>query len=294
MEWCRPCNWIRPAWILVFVLATPLPSSSRVVLSELMYDPEGTDHHDEFVELVNIGDDVENLDGWSVGDEFDLDRLVGDDLWLRAGQYALVLDGSYEGGETKRYDDVPDEVLVLTIEDKAFGARGWPNGKAGKVLLRDVAGDTVETFTYQPLDQPGRTYEKRTLAGGSTPDNWEPARCLGGTPGRLNSADPDAGVSKRLWLSARPNPFSESLTVEYRVSATPAIVNVWVYDVVGNLQRKLIDHAQARSADAVVWDGCDRHGTAVPLGAYVLYASANVQGRLAQVKTAVVRSAAPE
>ena len=282
----------RLAWSLLVLLAgMPLPSASRVVLSEVMYDPEGADYHTEYVELVNIGDTTTDIGGWRVGDGKELDEIVGDDLALKAGQYALVLDGSYAGAAISTYESLPAEALVVAIDDKAFGLRGWSNSVASTVVLRDAAGDTVETFSYSLLRQPGRSYEKVALAGPPSSGNWMPSRYIGGTPGRLNSTSEDGTETERLRLLTHPNPFLGSLTVEYYVSETPAIVNVWVYDVEGNLLRKLLDNAEAGPTDTVVWDGLDESGSTVPVGAYILYASASVQGRFRHVKTVVIRGA---
>ena len=116
----------------------------------------GADYHTEYVELVNIGDTTTDIGGWRVGDGKELDEIVGDDLALKAGQYALVLDGSYAGAAISTYESLPAEALVVAIDDKAFGLRGWSNSVASTVVLRDAAGDTVETFSYSLMRQPGR------------------------------------------------------------------------------------------------------------------------------------------
>jgi hypothetical protein len=150
---------------------------------------------------------------------------------------------------------------------------------------------TVETFTYPLLSQPGRSHEKVALAGPYSAGNWILSRHIGGSPGRLNSTSEKGKNDERLQLMARPNPFLGLLTVEYRLADTLATINVWVYDIEGNLLRKLIENSQARPTDTVVWDGLDESGTTVPVGAYILYASASVQGRFYDVKTVVVRGA---
>ena len=90
------------ALLLISAALAPVLScgSARagVVLSEVMYDPSGPDHHDEYGELVNTDSAASvDLSGWGLGDGEEIDRLQdgGGGMVLAPGQFALVLDGSY-------------------------------------------------------------------------------------------------------------------------------------------------------------------------------------------------------
>ena len=112
---------------IISQLLAPISGFPQVVLNEVMYDPDGSEHHDEFVELKNLSvDEAVNLRGWSVGDGEELDSLLdaGDGLTLGPGQLGLVLDGSYFGNSTA-YEHVPTDAILLTINDRAFGKMGW-------------------------------------------------------------------------------------------------------------------------------------------------------------------------
>ena len=51
-----------------FLVGLPTPLWGQVVLSEVMFDPAGSEFYDEFVEVQNVGDQAVDLTGWRVGD----------------------------------------------------------------------------------------------------------------------------------------------------------------------------------------------------------------------------------
>ena len=53
------------AFILFFLLTSC--AEGDIVLTEVMFDPSGSEHYDEFVELYNTGPDTVDLEGWTVG-----------------------------------------------------------------------------------------------------------------------------------------------------------------------------------------------------------------------------------
>ena len=138
--------------VLVLVLQGPGLVESQVRLSEVMADPPGSESHDEFVELSNIGLDTLDLAGWQLGDGEELDRIAdaGEGTRLAPGAMALVLDGSYKGASTT-YESVQELARIVTIEDRAFGRGGWSNSTPERVLVVSAAGDTVDVLTYDPM-----------------------------------------------------------------------------------------------------------------------------------------------
>ena len=284
----------RLAWYASLLLwLTAPPAFARVVLNEVMYDPVGPDYHHEYVEVVNIGAETLDLAGWRLGDGEEMDLLEGERLSLDSGQYGLIVDGSLAGAVDNAFGRLPAAAVAIAIDDNAFGRRGWPNSRPGHVILVDAAGNTVDSLSYSPLNEPGRSYERVVLDGPSTSANWLPARFIGGTPGRRNSGSDPAASHQGLRLTARPNPFSEAVAFGCRVACTPALVNLWLYDVEGNLLRRLLDNAEAKQSGTVVWDGRTEARVAVPFGSYIAYVSASLDGRLAQERLVVVRSPLP-
>lgn len=188
---CKAGEWLCAAFLC---LAGVWPASADVVLSEIMFDPAGSDSYDEYVELYNTASTgAVDLAGWTLGDGVAFDRIVAEDRGTRleAGGFALILDSGYFEYSTS-YDPLPAEVLVLTIDGASFGDRGWNNQIPEPVVLLDAEGDTVACHWYTVGNAPGHSDEKILLEGGDGPGNWGDSVVEGGTPGLPNSVCPPA------------------------------------------------------------------------------------------------------
>jgi hypothetical protein len=163
---------------------------SQVVISEIMFDPSGSENSDEFVELVNVspGDTID-LRGWRLGDGTGDDALkdAGNGLRLSPNQVAVILDPDYFGQSTSYDSLIPDETLVLTVEGNTLGSGGLSNTKGETVTILDSEGKAVDQCTYHTGNKPGYSDERINLnvSGGS--ENWVDSNVLNGTPGRRNS-----------------------------------------------------------------------------------------------------------
>ncbi|MDA0746348.1 MAG: lamin tail domain-containing protein [bacterium] len=167
------------------------PGFGQVVLSEVMFDPSGSEFYDEFIEVQNLGSDPVDLAGWWVGDADEVDEMVprrGSGL-LAPGAFGLILDSGYFEHSTQ-YDPLPEGVVVFTVPDATLGEGGLSEARAERVLLISAAGDTVGDVRYRIGNRPGFSEEKVDPAGGDGPENWVDARWEGGTPGRVNSVSP--------------------------------------------------------------------------------------------------------
>jgi len=271
-----------------------LPPS--VVLSEVMYDPLGSEHHDEFVELVNASETARvDLAGWCLGDADEVDDLqgTGGGMVLAPGQRGLVLDASYFGQSTT-YDSMRTTALMLTIDDRAFGRAGWSNSSEEAVILCDAHGDTVGFLVYTPEGRPGYSLEKIDPLGGDAPDNWALSRVQGGTPGAANStASVQVAGGAAVEIATEPDPFSDQVEIEYRLATAPAVVNVTIFNVEGQVVRRLLTAAPSGASGKVSWHGRDDDGRAVPIGLYVILVEASAEGRVARAKKVIARQNHP-
>ncbi|RMF58253.1 MAG: lamin tail domain-containing protein, partial [Calditrichaeota bacterium] len=166
---------------------------AQVVLSEIMYNPLGSESHDEFIEVVNLSEtEPVDLTGWRVTDGEGVDTLkaVAAGLVLQPGQFGLILDPSYFENSGAYDAIIPATSLVLTIDNTTFGSRGLSNSRAETVSLINAQGDTVSQYTYTLGNAPGFSDEKIILSGPNTPENWADSRRVLGTPGGLNSVSP--------------------------------------------------------------------------------------------------------
>jgi hypothetical protein len=273
--------------ILALAVQSPGFAGGQILLSEVMADPAGSEHHDEFVELVNTSPtDTLDLWGWRLGDGDELDRIVdaGEGTRLAPGAIALVLDGSYPGASTT-YDTVRESARFVTIEDRAFGRAGWSNSAPELVILVSPAGDTVDVFAYDPsTGRPGHSWERRTADSG-----WQLSLRIGGTPGRPNSADQTPAMDGRVELELSPDPFVERLRIHCRLPGAPALLSVRIYDAEGGLVARLRDWEPAAFEEIVHWDGRHQDGRRCPPGLYVVSVQASADGRIVHGKAVVAR-----
>ena len=179
-------------WVLAVVLGAS-PVCGQVELTEVMFDPAGSEFYDEYIEVLNLGDRPVDLAGWRVGDvdETDAIRAAGQGTVLPAGAYGVILDAGYFG-HSSTYDPLPDAALVLTVDGATLGREGLRNTHPERVLLISAAGDTVAAMAYRTGNPPGVSEEKIDLAAGDGPENWTDCRWAGGTPGRVNSVSQKA------------------------------------------------------------------------------------------------------
>ena len=234
--------------VLSLGLALAGPASAQVVLTEVMFDPVGSDATDEFVEIANLGPGSVDLEGWRLADDADAGRLVslGGGLRLEPGQYGLILDPDYFEG-ARPYDPLPAEALIFTVEDAALGRGGLRNAEPERVALLDAVGDTVTAYTTSAGNAPGHSDEKIALDGGDDPSNWADALVPDGTPGAPNSVarapiplggvvltelmvDPEAPEPEWVELH-NPGPAVIELTgmlVEDLVTAAPLPRRTWL------------------------------------------------------------------
>jgi hypothetical protein len=174
----------------VFVLPFRLVFS-QVVISEVMFDPSGSENSDEFVELVNVshGETID-LRGWRLGDGTGDDVLkdAGNGLRLSPNQYAIILDPDYFGQSTSYDSLIPGETLVLTLEGNTLGSGGLSNANSETVTILDSEGRVVEQYIYHTGNKPGYSDERIDLNGSNGPENWIESEIFLGTPGFRNSA----------------------------------------------------------------------------------------------------------
>jgi len=161
----------------------------QVILTEVMFDADTLESHNEFVEFYNAGQEAISLEQWQLGDGTEFDFLIdaGYGLTLDPQQFALVLDPSYFENSTTYDTLIPPEALILTIEDGSFGSYGWSNTVSEPVTLISANGDTVQNYSYSLNNLPGFSDEKIILNGDNSSINWSNSFRFRGSPGNSNS-----------------------------------------------------------------------------------------------------------
>ena len=95
-----------------------------------MYDVATIEHHDEFIEIFNLSDqDSIDITGWSFSDSSGVDYILphrgGKKIAPRS--FAIILDGSYFNNSATYDTILSDSLVILKIDDNAFGKNGLSN-----------------------------------------------------------------------------------------------------------------------------------------------------------------------
>ncbi|MFZ5516391.1 MAG: lamin tail domain-containing protein [Candidatus Zhuqueibacterota bacterium] len=186
----RFCSTIQSSLFLLLGALIPSFGHCQIVLSEIMFDPSGSEYYTEFVEIYNCSiTDTVDLTGWAISDSAEKDFLLpeAEDMRLAPGCFGLILDSGYRDN-SQIYDDlIPESAVILIIDDSAFGSQGLSNSVAEPILLINSAGDTVAVYRYSLDNRPGFSDEKINLSGDDAPENWANSQTENGTPGAPNS-----------------------------------------------------------------------------------------------------------
>ncbi len=179
-------------FIIFLTLCTMNSIYAQIILTEVMFDADTLESHNEYVEVYNSSNNTINLTDWKIGDGIELDNIVdaGQGLDLSANGFAVILDGSYFGNSTIYDSLIPQEALIVKIDDGSFGSFGWSNSDPESVRLVNPAGDTVQSYTYSIDNPPGYSDEKIQLTSDNSPSNWGNSTHFRGTPGFRNSITP--------------------------------------------------------------------------------------------------------
>ena len=173
-----------------FTLLFTLPLYAQLVLSEIMFDPEGTDSPNEFVECFNLSiTDTVDLGGWKIGDLWSVDDLEDGGMGTKLPplSYVVILEGDYDISTGIYASLIPDSVLLLKVDDNSIGNQ---LSLRDSLFLMDTNGNIVDRYGWEDISAPGFSLERRRLDLPSTPSNWAISLDSPGTPGFLNSVTP--------------------------------------------------------------------------------------------------------
>ncbi len=207
-------------WLIYAAVSWPAQASAQIIISEVMFDPSGSEFYDEFIEIQNLSDQSLDLRGWRIGDAEEADEILAHEggTVLEPGSFGLILDsGHFEHSST--YDPLPEGALVLTVADATLGKGGLSNSKPEQIVLVSSAGDTIAAMRYELGNAPGFSEEKIDPMGDDLPGNWTDSRWVGGTPGRTNSVSQKANDLAVAGDSGTPLKVvsGETLTFEFRI-----------------------------------------------------------------------------
>lgn len=227
-------------YILIAFFAFSRFSFARsFVISEVMFNPNGNENAREYVELLNLSDEVMSLEGFLIGDGTGFDAIkpaAGESWTVPPGSFGLIVDPDYFTADEPY--NIPAGTPLFTVDDKAIGNMGLSNSTAEPVYLISAHGDTVSMVYYSLDCSPGHSWERIIPSGSDSIDNFKPSKEEDGTPGQKNSVTPEpenpALDEESIHFSPSQPQMGDELKIilTYRNGGLEAVsdvtVNVWM------------------------------------------------------------------
>ena len=158
-------------------------SPAQIIITEVMYNLQGSDSPNEFVEIYNLGMTSIDLSGWIISDTQSDDDLVGDSFLLGPSQYGLIMEGDYDGLLYAQL--IPASALILFVDGNAIGNN--LNNTADSLYLVDAEGNTMDSMGWGESIEDDYSLEKVNFEFGNISGNWRKSLIELGTPGFENS-----------------------------------------------------------------------------------------------------------
>ena len=157
-----------------------------------MYDLDGTDSPNEFVEIFNPSEtDSLNMNGWTIRDRSSTDALIDSGFGLKIPplSYGLIMEGDYPILSGIYNLIIPENTILIKVDDSSIG-----NGLSvsDSLYLQDSTGQIMETIGWEDWAQDGFALERLRYHLGNNPSNWAQSLDSLGTPGSVNSVLPDS------------------------------------------------------------------------------------------------------
>ncbi len=203
-----------------------------------MYDLDGTDSPNEFVEIFNLStSDSVDLSGWQIRDRSSTDALhdSGYGLIIPPESYGIIFEGDYEFNAGIYADSIPEGVVLIKVDDSSIGNS---LSTSDSLFLISSTGAVQDSIGWTDIVIDGFSIEKVRIELPNTNVNWLPSQDSLGTPGSINSVEPFMIDGELI---------ADSLVAEPGIANSSETVTINGY--VTNRGRITI------SGDIEIWDG---------------------------------------
>lgn len=294
-------NTIVPATLLFFLPDEAAPDD--IVINEILFNPiaPGVD----YVELYNNSEKTIDLSTLLLGvvkESFPnppdtiLKEISANSRMFPPHTYVLLSTNSETVGW--QYGCPTDNYVQMA----SFPA--YPNA-GGTALLKDKDGTLIDAMAFfeqmhYPLlkETKGVSLERVNFSQPSMDaNNWHSAAesVHFGTPGQPNSmmqtsepSQDEVAISPDIF-SPDGDGFDDECFINYRFDEAGYTMNVYIFNVAGQLLRHLVKGEMVGQEGSLLWNGLDGNGNRVSIGIYIVVTEVfSLDGTVMQFKNAVV------
>ena len=182
--------------------------NAQIIISEVMYNLEGSDSPNEFVELYNSSTIPVDISNWIIADKLSTDDFIEGEHIIPALSYALIVEGDFDG---ILYENlIPETTTIIPVDGTAIGNN--LGNSADSLFLINEIGDTVDFMGWNEGIEEGFSLEKINLNYQNISGNWRQSLEPLGTPGYENSVSSlgmDVGIDSLWHLPQYPDIFED-------------------------------------------------------------------------------------
>lgn len=163
--------------IIIIAFAAIYSASADIMISEIMYNPAGTDTKKEWIELYNYGESDANLSGWKIKDGSTERAIFPYNRGFIIGPNSFIVISRDGENFTAEYPGYNGPVL-----ESSFSL----SNEGESLLLIDDKGNDVDYIYYEDIAPEGYSIElNKSNLDNSDINNWKQGK-LNGDPGSIN------------------------------------------------------------------------------------------------------------
>jgi hypothetical protein len=151
--------------------------NGEVLVSEIMYNPQGSDSGNEWIEIYNSGNESINLTGWVLYEnEIDHELTFPTEEYkiLRGKEYMLIVQSSFY----KIHSNFSKKFVISSFSLK---------NKGEVISIKNSSLGIIEEFQYFDLAEEGYSIVKKDLDVEGDVFNWEQSKIKGGSAGKKSN-----------------------------------------------------------------------------------------------------------
>lgn len=269
-----------------------IPKAGDLIINEILFN--STAITNDYIELLNISDEVLDIENIQIGYSSDVDNTVSLE---------------YTNSKIQRKLLKPNEFIIIT-KDTCNLCSTYPNNdKSTFTIIEDfhnlnneegyvciVGDEIIDEFAYNAnmhfsflKEEKGVSLERLSpLQRTNDKNNWHSAAETYnfGSPGITNSqyttTESDAAgtitITPKI-ISPNNDGIDDYATIEYKFEEVGIVANAYIYTERGILLKHIYNNVQLPAEGTLTWDGTDDDGIVLNAGIYIIVIEAITSSR---------------